>query len=142
MFLADPPSTCLSPTVYYMICQAGFERKSSCALSSFMCDTGEINWEFITKHIRYGQQDPTLDYINSVRSLGPLCESIHLHLKSLTVEQFENQFVVWLQWTNCPEVGKCWIGLDPCSKFMDEYTYINKYIHTYTFLQRMAFSPM
>ncbi|KAG8123620.1 hypothetical protein E2320_019299 [Naja naja] len=119
MFLADPPSTCLSPTVYYMICEAGFERKSSCAVSSFMCNTGEINWEFITKHIQYGKQvldsilelisyfcflDPTLDYINSVRSLGPLCESIHLHLKSLTVEQFENQFVVWLQWTNCPEI--------------------------------------
>ncbi|XP_058023292.1 endoplasmic reticulum membrane-associated RNA degradation protein [Ahaetulla prasina] len=104
MFLADPPSTCLSPTVYYMICEAGFERKSSCALNSFICDTGEINWEFITKHVQYGEQDSTLDYIKSVRSLGPLCESIHLHLKSLTVEQFENQFVVWLQWTNCPEI--------------------------------------
>ncbi|ETE66797.1 Transmembrane protein, partial [Ophiophagus hannah] len=97
MFLADPPSTCLSPTVYYMICEAGFERKSSCAVSSFMCDAGEINWEFITKHIQYGEQDPKLDYINSVRSLGPLCESIHLHLKSLTVEQFENQFVIFLE---------------------------------------------
>ncbi|XP_032072594.1 endoplasmic reticulum membrane-associated RNA degradation protein isoform X2 [Thamnophis elegans] len=104
MFLADPPSTCLSPTVHYMICEAGFERKTSCAVSSFICDSGEINWEFITKHVQYGEQDSILDYINSMRSLGPLCESIHLHLKSLTVEQFENQFVVWLQWTNCPEI--------------------------------------
>ncbi|KAL7987597.1 hypothetical protein Chor_006516 [Crotalus horridus] len=104
MLLAEPPSTCLSSTVYYMVCEAGFERKSSYALSSIICSTGEINWEFITEHVQYGEQDPTLDYIKSVRSLGPLCESIHLHLKSLTVEQFENQFVVWLQWTNCPEI--------------------------------------
>ncbi|XP_039204872.1 endoplasmic reticulum membrane-associated RNA degradation protein isoform X3 [Crotalus tigris] len=104
MLLAEPPSTCLSSTVYYMVCEAGFERKSSYALSSIICSTGEINWEFITEHVQYGEQDPTLDYIKSVRSLGPLCESIHLHLKSLTMEQFENQFVVWLQWTNCPEI--------------------------------------
>ncbi|XP_025028304.1 endoplasmic reticulum membrane-associated RNA degradation protein isoform X3 [Python bivittatus] len=104
MFLADPPSTCLSSTVHYMVCEAGFEMKASYAVSSVICSTGEIDWGFIAKQVQYGEQDSTLDYIKSVRSLGPLCESIHLHLKSLTVEQFENQFVMWLQWTNCSEI--------------------------------------
>lgn len=45
-----------------------------------------------------------LDHRGSVRRLGPVCEAVHLHLLSLTREQFEMQYAPWLQWTSSPEV--------------------------------------
>ncbi|XP_034964406.1 endoplasmic reticulum membrane-associated RNA degradation protein isoform X2 [Zootoca vivipara] len=104
MLLVDPASTCLSPTVHYMVCEAGFEIKANLSTSSIVSDKGEIHWRTITEHIQYGEPDQTVDYVKSVRSLGPLCESLHLHLQSLTREQFEDRFVIWFQWTNCSEV--------------------------------------
>ncbi|XP_061480409.1 endoplasmic reticulum membrane-associated RNA degradation protein isoform X2 [Rhineura floridana] len=87
MLLSDPVSTCLSSPVHYMVCEAGFEIKANHAPSSIV-----------------SENDQTVDYVESVRSLGPLCESVHMHLQSLTMEQFEDQFGMWFQWTNSSEV--------------------------------------
>ncbi|KAH0622461.1 hypothetical protein JD844_024795 [Phrynosoma platyrhinos] len=85
--LIEPVSTCLSTPVHYMVCEAGFEIKEKHAINNIVSDSGQ-----------------TLQYLKSVRSLGPVCESVHLHLQSLTVEQFEDCFMLWFQWTNCSEI--------------------------------------
>ncbi|XP_042301097.1 endoplasmic reticulum membrane-associated RNA degradation protein [Sceloporus undulatus] len=102
--LIEPVSTCLSTPVHYMVCEAGFEIKEKHAINNFVSDSGEIFWSAITEHIHYGESGQSLEYINSVRSLGPVCESVHLHFQSLTMEQFEDQFLLWFQWTNCSEI--------------------------------------
>ncbi|XP_060609754.2 endoplasmic reticulum membrane-associated RNA degradation protein isoform X1 [Anolis sagrei] len=104
MFLIEPVSTCLSATVHYMVCEAGFEIKENHVINSILPDSGEICWRAITEHIQYADSGQTLDYTNSVRSLGPICECVHLHLQSLTIEQLEDRFMLWFQWTNCSEI--------------------------------------
>ncbi|KAJ6664598.1 hypothetical protein lerEdw1_006171 [Lerista edwardsae] len=104
MLLTDPVSTCLSPAVYNMICELGFERKANHAINTIVCEGGEIYWETITKHVQYKESDHNVDYIKSVRSLGHLCESVHLHLQSFTTEQFQDLFMMWFSWTNCSEI--------------------------------------
>ncbi|XP_020656864.3 endoplasmic reticulum membrane-associated RNA degradation protein isoform X1 [Pogona vitticeps] len=104
MCLTDPVPTCLSSTVHYMVCEAGFEKKANHANNSVVSDSGEIYWRTLTEHIYYEEPDQTLEYVKSVRSVGPVCESIHLYLQSLIKEQFEDQFMVWFQWTNCSEI--------------------------------------
>ncbi|XP_060097449.1 endoplasmic reticulum membrane-associated RNA degradation protein-like [Heteronotia binoei] len=56
------------------------------------------------KYLENKKLDPSVDYVTSVRSLGRLCESVHSYLQSLTMEQFEEQFVMWFQWTQCSEI--------------------------------------
>ncbi|XP_044276919.1 endoplasmic reticulum membrane-associated RNA degradation protein isoform X2 [Varanus komodoensis] len=104
MLLADPVSTCLSSAVHYIVCEAGFEIKSNPGISCIISDSGEVYWRVIIEHVRYEEPDQTLDYVESVRSLGPLCESVHLHLQSLNMKQFEDQLMLWFQWTKCPEI--------------------------------------
>ncbi|XP_008122773.1 endoplasmic reticulum membrane-associated RNA degradation protein isoform X3 [Anolis carolinensis] len=104
MFFIEPVVTCLSPNVHYMVCEAGFEIKENHVINSILSDRGEIRWRVITEHIRYRDSGQTLEYINSVRSLGPICECVHLHLQSLTIEQLEDRFMLWFQWTNCSEI--------------------------------------
>ncbi|NXW03779.1 EMARD protein, partial [Fregetta grallaria] len=48
--------------------------------------------------------DQSVDYIKSIRSLGPVCESVNLHFKSLTKEQFVIQYALWFHWTNYTEL--------------------------------------
>ncbi|KAM6207074.1 endoplasmic reticulum membrane-associated RNA degradation protein [Sarcoramphus papa] len=52
----------------------------------------------------YLESDQSVDYIKSIRSLGPVCESVNLHFKSLTKEQFVTQYALWFRWTNCTEL--------------------------------------
>ncbi|XP_077202938.1 endoplasmic reticulum membrane-associated RNA degradation protein isoform X2 [Paroedura picta] len=100
----DSVTTCLSSTVHYMVCELGFEKEMNYPINSFVTGSGEICWKTIIEHIHYCKTDLSVDYANTVRSLGPLCESGHLHLQSLTMEQFEEQFVIWFQWTQCSEI--------------------------------------
>ncbi|XP_066472672.1 endoplasmic reticulum membrane-associated RNA degradation protein [Tiliqua scincoides] len=104
MLLTNPVATCLSPTVHYMVCELGFERKTNHAINTIVSEGGEIYWKTITKHVQYKESDHDVDYIKSVRSLGPLCESVHLHLQSFAMDQFQDLFMVWFSWTNCSEV--------------------------------------
>ncbi|KAF2974274.1 hypothetical protein EK904_006588, partial [Melospiza melodia maxima] len=86
MALPDSVTTCLSQPVCYAICKLGFEKK----------DTYNID------NILSGNQ--SVDYIKSIRSLGPVCESVNSYFKSLTKEQFVIQYASWFHWTNCTEV--------------------------------------
>ncbi|XP_071997118.1 endoplasmic reticulum membrane-associated RNA degradation protein isoform X2 [Engystomops pustulosus] len=45
-----------------------------------------------------------LDYLESVRKLGPLCGAVHAHFMSLANEKYVEAFNNWFQWTNNSEV--------------------------------------
>ncbi|NXL41902.1 EMARD protein, partial [Podilymbus podiceps] len=104
MALLHSVTTCLSLPVHYVICELGFEKKDIYDINNILSENGEVCWEAITEHVCYLESDQTVDYIKSIRSLGPVCESVNLHFKSLTKEQFVIQYALWFHWTNCTEL--------------------------------------
>ncbi|XP_035394920.1 endoplasmic reticulum membrane-associated RNA degradation protein isoform X2 [Cygnus atratus] len=104
MALPDSVSTCLSPPVHYMICKLGFEKKDIYDINYIVSENGEVHWQAVTEHLHYLESDQSVDYVKSVQSLGPICESVNLHFKSLTKEQFVVQYAVWFRWTNYMEL--------------------------------------
>ncbi|NXF55196.1 EMARD protein, partial [Oceanites oceanicus] len=104
MALSDSVTTCLSPPVHYVICKLGFEKKDTYDISNILSENGEVCWQAVTEHVCYLESDQSVDYIKSIRSLGPVCESVNLHFKSLTKEQFVIQYALWFHWTNYTEL--------------------------------------
>ncbi|XP_021103269.1 endoplasmic reticulum membrane-associated RNA degradation protein isoform X3 [Heterocephalus glaber] len=104
ILIEDPVTTCLSPSVYDMICKLGFEFKENCDINSIVNHNGELCWKTITNCVSYTDPDQSLNYWESVLQLGPVCEAIHLHFLSLTKGQFEIQYAPWFQWTSFPEL--------------------------------------
>ncbi|XP_071405587.1 endoplasmic reticulum membrane-associated RNA degradation protein isoform X1 [Pithys albifrons albifrons] len=104
MALSNSVTTCLSQPVHYAICKLGFEKKDSYDINNILSGNGEVCWQAITEHVCYLESDQSVDYIKSIRSLGPVCESVNLHFRSLTKEQFIIQYASWFHWTNCTEV--------------------------------------
>ncbi|XP_074945661.1 endoplasmic reticulum membrane-associated RNA degradation protein [Phalacrocorax aristotelis] len=104
MALPGSVTTCLSPPVHYMICKLGFEKKGTYDINSILSEDGEVRWQAVTEHVCYLESDQSVDYIKSIRSLGPVCESVNLHFKSLTKEQFVSQYALWFRWTNYTEL--------------------------------------
>lgn len=104
ILIEDPITTCLSPSVYDMICKLGFEVKENCDINSIVTQSGEVCWKTITDCAIYTVSAQDLDYRGSVKLLGPVCEAVHSHLSSLTREQFEVQCAPWLQWTHFPQL--------------------------------------
>ncbi|KAM6354548.1 endoplasmic reticulum membrane-associated RNA degradation protein isoform 2-T2 [Podargus strigoides] len=104
MALSDSVTTCLSPPVHYMICKLGFEKKDSYDINNILSENGEVCWQAVTEHVCYLESDQSVDYIKSIRSLGPVCESVNLHFRSLTKEQFVVQYALWFHWTNYTEL--------------------------------------
>ncbi|NWS25649.1 EMARD protein, partial [Polioptila caerulea] len=104
MALPDSVTTCLSETVHYAICKLGFENKDTYDIKNILSANGEVCWQAVTEHVCYLESDRSVDYIKSIRSLGPVCESVNLYFKSLTKEQFVVQYASWFHWTNCTEV--------------------------------------
>ncbi|NXN84365.1 EMARD protein, partial [Bombycilla garrulus] len=104
MALPDSVTTCLSQPVHYVICKLGFEKKDTYDINNILSGNGEVRWQAVTEHVCYLESDQSVDYIKSILSLGPICESVNLYFKSLTKEQFVIQYVSWFQWTNCTEV--------------------------------------
>ncbi|NXC79627.1 EMARD protein, partial [Cercotrichas coryphoeus] len=104
MALPDLVTTCLSQPVHYAICKLGFEKKDAYDISNVVSGNGEVCWQAVTEHVCYLESDRSVDYIKSIRSLGPVCESVNLYFKSLTKEQFVIQYASWFHWTNCTEV--------------------------------------
>ncbi|XP_054675456.1 endoplasmic reticulum membrane-associated RNA degradation protein isoform X2 [Grus americana] len=104
MASSDSVSTCLSPPVHYVICKLGFEKKDTYDINNILSENGEVCWQAVTEHVCYLESDQSVDYIKSIRSLGPLCESVNLHFKSLTKEQFVIQYELWFRWTNYTEL--------------------------------------
>ncbi|KAF4793387.1 ER membrane associated RNA degradation [Turdus rufiventris] len=104
MELPDSVTTCLSQPVHYAICKLGFEKKDTYDINNVLSGNGEVCWQAVTEHVCYLESDQSVDYIKSIRLLGPVCESVHLYFKSLAKEQFVIQYASWFQWTNCTEV--------------------------------------
>ncbi|NXF39757.1 EMARD protein, partial [Nyctibius bracteatus] len=104
MALSDSVTTCLSPPVHYVICKLGFEKKDSYDINIILSENGEVCWQAVTEHVCYLESDQSVDYIKSIQSLGPVCESVNLHFKSLTKEQFVIQYALWFRWTNYTEL--------------------------------------
>ncbi|NXO31191.1 EMARD protein, partial [Cisticola juncidis] len=104
MALPDSVTTCLSQHVHYAICKLGFEKTDTYDINNILSGNREVCWQAITEHISYLESDQSVDYIKSIRSLGPVCESVHLYFKSLTKEQFVIQYASWFHWTNCTKV--------------------------------------
>ncbi|MBW02063.1 Endoplasmic reticulum membrane-associated RNA degradation protein, partial [Eschrichtius robustus] len=104
ILIEDPITTCLSPSVYDMICKLGFEARENCDISSIVTQNGEVCWTTITDCVVYTESAQGLDYGGSVRLLGPVCQAVHLHLSSLTKGQFEMRYSPGLQWTGVPEL--------------------------------------
>ncbi|XP_007186108.2 endoplasmic reticulum membrane-associated RNA degradation protein isoform X8 [Balaenoptera acutorostrata] len=104
ILIEDPITTCLSPSVYDMICKLGFEARENCDISSIVTQNGEVCWTTITDCVVYTESAQGLDYGGSVRLLGPVCQAVHLHLSSLTKGQFETRYSPGLQWTGVPEL--------------------------------------
>ncbi|XP_056342566.1 endoplasmic reticulum membrane-associated RNA degradation protein [Oenanthe melanoleuca] len=104
MELPDAITTCLSQPVHYVICKLGFEKKDTYDINNILSGNGEVCWQAVTEHVCYFESDQSMDYVKSIRSLGPVCESVHLYFKSLTKEQFVIQYASWFHWTNCTEV--------------------------------------
>ncbi|XP_037673536.1 endoplasmic reticulum membrane-associated RNA degradation protein isoform X2 [Choloepus didactylus] len=104
ILIEDSITTCLSPSVYDMICKLGFEVRENCDINTIVSPNGEVCWQTITECVSYTESDQNLDYQKSVRLLGPICEAVHLHLVSLTKMQFEIRYALWFQWTNFPEL--------------------------------------
>ncbi|XP_016068423.1 PREDICTED: endoplasmic reticulum membrane-associated RNA degradation protein isoform X3 [Miniopterus natalensis] len=100
----DPITTCLSPSVYDMICKLGFEVRESRDINSIVTESGEVCWKTITDCVIETESAQGLDYQGSVRLLGPVCEAVHIHFSSLTKRQLEAQYAPWLQWTSSPEL--------------------------------------
>ncbi|XP_010141060.1 PREDICTED: endoplasmic reticulum membrane-associated RNA degradation protein [Buceros rhinoceros silvestris] len=104
MALSESVTTCLSPPVHYVICKLGFEKKGTYDINNILSESGEVCWQAVTEHVCYLESDQSVDYIKSIRSLGPVCESVNLHFKSLTKEQFVIRYTLWFRWTNCTEL--------------------------------------
>ncbi|RMC12698.1 hypothetical protein DUI87_10223 [Hirundo rustica rustica] len=104
MALPNLVTTCLSQPVHYAICKLGFEKTDTYDINKLLSGNGEVCWQAVTEHVCYLESDQDVDYIKSIRSLGPVCESVNLYFKFLTKEQFVNQYASWFHWTNCTEV--------------------------------------
>ncbi|XP_057596077.1 endoplasmic reticulum membrane-associated RNA degradation protein isoform X3 [Hippopotamus amphibius kiboko] len=87
-----------------MICKLGFEVRENCDISSIVTENGDVCWKTITDCVVYTESAQGLDYGESVRLLGPVCEAVHLHLSSLSKGQFEMRYAPGLQWTGVPEL--------------------------------------
>uniref|UniRef100_A0A8C9MIY6 ER membrane associated RNA degradation n=1 Tax=Serinus canaria TaxID=9135 RepID=A0A8C9MIY6_SERCA len=104
MELPDSITTCLSQPVHYVICKLGFEKKDTYDINNILSGNGEVCWRAVSEHVCYLESGQSVDYIKSIRSLGPVCESVNSYFKSLTKEQFVIQYASWFHWTNCTEV--------------------------------------
>ncbi|XP_055247673.1 endoplasmic reticulum membrane-associated RNA degradation protein isoform X3 [Gorilla gorilla gorilla] len=104
VLIGDPITTCLSPSVYDIICNLGFQLRENCDINSIVTQNGEVCWKTITDCVSYTESEQGLDYWGSVRLLGPVCEAVHSHFLSLTKGQFEIRYAPWFQWTSFPEL--------------------------------------
>ncbi|XP_063773708.1 endoplasmic reticulum membrane-associated RNA degradation protein isoform X2 [Pseudophryne corroboree] len=95
-----PLTTCLSPTVYKMVCELGFEVQGSVEISDILDGDNQVCWHTICGKVSHLATGQGLDYVESVRQLGPLCDAVHTHLLSLPNEKYEEAFQDCFQWTN------------------------------------------
>eukprot|EP00062_Callorhinchus_milii_P000044 gi/632933728/ref/XP_007885361.1/ PREDICTED: endoplasmic reticulum membrane-associated RNA degradation protein isoform X2 [Callorhinchus milii] len=105
MATVEPINTCLSSEVHYMVCTLGLDKTDRTDLETIVNVSGQICWENITSYVQtLENEEQSLDFVQSVRLLGPVCKTVHLYLLSLTRKQFEDQYGLWLGWTNNKEL--------------------------------------
>uniref|UniRef100_A0A8C0PXV6 Uncharacterized protein n=1 Tax=Canis lupus familiaris TaxID=9615 RepID=A0A8C0PXV6_CANLF len=75
MLTEDPITTCLSPSVYDMICQLKFEVRENCDTNSIVTQRDEVCWKTITDSGIYIGSGQGLHYRESLRLLGPVCKA-------------------------------------------------------------------
>ncbi|XP_075059566.1 endoplasmic reticulum membrane-associated RNA degradation protein isoform X2 [Mixophyes fleayi] len=95
-----PLTTCLSPTVYNMVCQLGFEVQGSVDILNILDRDNQVCWGTICGKVSHLSTDQGLNYAESVRQLGPLCDAVHTYLMSLPNEKYIEAFQDHFQWTN------------------------------------------
>uniref|UniRef100_UPI00398E59FE endoplasmic reticulum membrane-associated RNA degradation protein-like isoform X2 n=1 Tax=Pristiophorus japonicus TaxID=55135 RepID=UPI00398E59FE len=105
MATLEPINTCLSVQVHHMVCSLGLEKVDSADLERIVTVSGQVCWEAITPYLRtLDTEDQGLNYVESVRLLGPVCKSVHSHLLSLSTKQFRDQYGLWFRWTDNTEL--------------------------------------
>ncbi|XP_044146283.1 endoplasmic reticulum membrane-associated RNA degradation protein isoform X2 [Bufo gargarizans] len=97
-------TTCLSPAVYKMVRLLGFEVQNNVDIISLLDEDNRVCWDPICEKVSYFPSGEGLDYAESVRKLGPLCDAVHTHFLSLSNEKYQEAFHDWFQWTNNCEV--------------------------------------
>ncbi|XP_067901579.1 endoplasmic reticulum membrane-associated RNA degradation protein-like isoform X2 [Heterodontus francisci] len=101
----EPIHTCLSVEVHHMVCSLGLEKVDCPDLERIVTVSGEVCWEAITFYLHTSDaEEQDLDYVESVRLLGPICKTVHLYLLSLSTKQFDDQYGLWFKWTNNTEL--------------------------------------
>ncbi|CAI9536832.1 unnamed protein product, partial [Staurois parvus] len=97
-------TTCLSPAVHKMVCQLGCEIKDSIEILDIVDKDNQVCWDAISSKVCYAPSGKGLDYFESVRQFGPLCEAVHSYFLSLPNEKFEEAFRQYFHWTNNKEL--------------------------------------
>ncbi|KAG2468186.1 CAN12 protein, partial [Polypterus senegalus] len=46
-----------------------------------------------------------IDYVESIRCLGPVCKTVHTYMKSIIPDCFDKEYGIWFNWTNRKEVS-------------------------------------
>ncbi|XP_078085595.1 endoplasmic reticulum membrane-associated RNA degradation protein-like isoform X1 [Mustelus asterias] len=88
-----------------MVCNLGLGKVDVPDIEHIVAVSGEVFWEAITFHLRTSDaEEQDLDYIESVKLLGPICKTVHLYLLSLSARQFDDQYGLWFKWTNNREL--------------------------------------
>ncbi|XP_032820113.1 endoplasmic reticulum membrane-associated RNA degradation protein isoform X2 [Petromyzon marinus] len=96
--------TFLSPSVRRMVCELGFEDVRRFTTEDVITSLGLVSWDALQSHVKYHPDGEDVDFVESVRGLGPLWRAAHRYLTSLTWPQFGSVYHEWLKWTNCPQV--------------------------------------
>ncbi|XP_040285283.1 endoplasmic reticulum membrane-associated RNA degradation protein isoform X2 [Bufo bufo] len=87
-----------------MVRLLGFEVQNNVDIISLLDEYNRVCWDPICEKVSYLPSGEGLDYAESVRKLGPLCDAVHTHFLSLSKEKYQEAFHDWFQWTNNCEV--------------------------------------
>ncbi|XP_018415473.1 PREDICTED: endoplasmic reticulum membrane-associated RNA degradation protein [Nanorana parkeri] len=109
-------TTCLSPAVYKMVCQLGFEIQDHIEILNILDEDNQVCWDAICSKVCHASSEKGLAYAESVRQLGPLCEAVHSYFMSLPNEKFEETFREHFHWTNNKEL---FLSVPAVLKIMD-----------------------
>ncbi|XP_028653152.1 endoplasmic reticulum membrane-associated RNA degradation protein-like isoform X2 [Erpetoichthys calabaricus] len=98
--------SCLSPNVHYLVCKLGLEEEEkNLDIESILLNTGVVCWKTITVCIKFIEsENRIIDYVESIRCLGPVCKTVHTYMKSMTPDCFDKEYGIWFNWTNRKEV--------------------------------------
>ncbi|XP_078727890.1 endoplasmic reticulum membrane-associated RNA degradation protein isoform X2 [Lampetra fluviatilis] len=103
----------LSPSVRRMVCELGFEDVRRFTTEDVITSRGLVDWDALHSRVKYDPAGEDVDFVASVRGLGPVWRAVHRYLTALTRDQCASVYHEWLRWTNCPqEFVNCFQLLD------------------------------